>query len=143
MQKKFTNPIPVVDVICYHGFNDNLIAIGRKKIDGLYRLPGGFIDNNETDEQAAIRELYEETFLVDDEEPILIGTYVVNDWRYNCEPNNLLSLLYVTQAINPNDLDASDDLNEVFWADADFILTNKEKFVKIHFKMIKEHFIDV
>ena len=55
---------------------DRLLLI-RRKFDpfrGQYALPGGFIERGETCEQAALRELKEETG-IDGKNPRLIGVY--------------------------------------------------------------------
>ena len=60
----YENPKPTATLLCP---NDNAILLVKRAFDpgkGLWGLPGGFIELNETPEDAAIRELYEETRLV-------------------------------------------------------------------------------
>jgi ADP-ribose pyrophosphatase YjhB (NUDIX family) len=59
--KQYENPIPTVDIVVRKG---NLILLeqrGREPFEGMRCLPGGHVDNGETVESAALRELKEET----------------------------------------------------------------------------------
>lgn len=59
----YVNPAPVVVIVVCK--NDKIVLVKRKFNPGKDRwaLPGGFIDFDETPEQAAVRELKEETNL--------------------------------------------------------------------------------
>lgn len=50
-----------VGVICFRGDEVLLIRRGKAPRKGDWSIPGGRIEPNETEEQAALRELYEET----------------------------------------------------------------------------------
>lgn len=57
----YENPRIVVATVCVFG---DRILLGRRAIEpreGHWTLPGGFMENNETTEEAAIRETLEET----------------------------------------------------------------------------------
>ena len=58
----YKNPLPTVDVIIYTE-NKDVLLIKRKNPPFGYALPGGFVDVGETLEDAAIREIKEETGL--------------------------------------------------------------------------------
>ena len=58
---EYKNPKPTVDIIIYK--NDHLILIKRNNKPIGWALPGGFIDEGEKAEHAAIREAKEETNL--------------------------------------------------------------------------------
>ncbi len=57
----YKNPIPTVDIIIEYG--GGIVLIKRKNPPLGWALPGGFVEYNETLEEAAIREAKEETGL--------------------------------------------------------------------------------
>lgn len=64
--KKFKNPIPTVDIIIemeHSSGQSGIVLIRRKNPPYGWALPGGFVDYNESLEQAAKREAREETSL--------------------------------------------------------------------------------
>lgn len=64
--KKFKNPIPTVDIIIemeHSGGQPEIVLIKRKNPPYGWALPGGFVEYNESLEQAAKREAKEETSL--------------------------------------------------------------------------------
>ena len=73
-EKQSNNPIPVVDVIIQQ--DSEVLFAKRKKepFKGYLGLPGGFVNIRETIEEAARREVKEETFL-DIELTDIIGVY--------------------------------------------------------------------
>lgn len=74
MSEKQSNPVPVVDVIIQQ---ESTILLARRKKDpfkGYLGLPEGFVNIGETIEEAARRELKEETSL-DVELTDILGVY--------------------------------------------------------------------
>jgi 8-oxo-dGTP diphosphatase len=68
MEQKYRNPIPTVDIIIEIINEDNsgsgkVVLIKRKNPPYGWALPGGFVDYNESLENAARREAKEETSL--------------------------------------------------------------------------------
>lgn len=57
--KDYKNPIPTVDAIIQRG--SDILLIKRKKdpFKNMLALPGGFVNENETVEEAIIREIRE------------------------------------------------------------------------------------
>lgn len=56
-----TRPIPAVGVVCFRGQDVLLIRRGRSPKRGEWSLPGGRIEPGERAQDAALRELAEET----------------------------------------------------------------------------------
>lgn len=65
MHNKYKNPVPTVDIIIEINKENtkNIVLIERKNPPFGWALPGGFVDYNESLENAAIREAKEETNL--------------------------------------------------------------------------------
>lgn len=66
---KYPRPSVTVDIVLlsYSQVNPQVLLIRRKNppFQNLWALPGGFIDMDETLEESALRELYEETNIKD------------------------------------------------------------------------------
>lgn len=60
-ETKKSNPIDCVGVICFRGEDVLLIKRGTPPRKGEWSIPGGRIEANETQCDAALRELFEET----------------------------------------------------------------------------------
>lgn len=54
-------PVPAVGIICFRGDDVLLIKRGKPPKIGEWSIPGGRIEAGETQEEAALRELFEET----------------------------------------------------------------------------------
>ena len=73
---KHSNPVPAVDFLITKDDNANILLVRRKNdpFKGMLSIPGGFIKEGETSEDAMRREAKEETFLL--VEPVaILGVY--------------------------------------------------------------------
>lgn len=107
----FRNPAPTADVII-HEPERGVLLVRRRNPPLGHALPGGFIDEGEQAEAAAIREMREETGL-DVELEGLLGVYS----RPGRDPRqHTLTLVFIGRARNPAALCAGDDAAEArFW----------------------------
>ena len=111
---RWTSPVATIDVAI---FNDDhtKILLGRKENQDKFRLIGGFVDINETFEQAVKREANEETGVIL-KNIKFVDSFVVDDWRYHSENNNIISALHIAE-IKSGNAKPGDDIIEVKWVD--------------------------
>jgi ADP-ribose pyrophosphatase YjhB (NUDIX family) len=110
--KEYRNPTPTIDVILQR--NSNILLIRRKNdpFKGFLALPGGFINEGETAEQAARRETVEETSL--EVEPIdILGVY--SDPRRDPR-KHVMSVVFVA-IITGGSESAGDDAGKLEWVE--------------------------
>lgn len=101
---QYRNPTPTVDVIVHH--NDQILLIERKNEPVGWALPGGFVDEGEMVETAAIREVKEETNIDIELEHLL---YVYSSPDRDIRQHNL-SVVFT--AHSTQDPTAGDDANK-------------------------------
>ncbi len=121
MQNQWNGPETCIDSAL---FNDDYtqILLGRKKDETLFRLIGGFVENEETLEETVIRESKEESN-VEVKLGDYIGSFIVDDWRKRGEVNKILTILFAsTFTGKPN---PGDDIEELKWFDYNDELYNE------------------
>lgn len=96
---EYKQPSLTVDCVVFDNAG-RLLLIERKHppFQGQYALPGGFVDYDETTEQAAARELFEETGLVA-KKLTLIGVY--SD-PHRDPRKHVISIAYLVSVIHYN-----------------------------------------
>ncbi len=101
----YRNPAPTTDVIIYDAQTNAVVLIERVNPPHGYALPGGFVDYGEKVEDAAVREMREETGL-DITLKGLLGVYSKPDR----DPRfHTISVVYVGEAVDTRSLCAGDD----------------------------------
>ena len=113
MSKYVSKIFVTVDVLVINKKTDEILLIKRlnEPFKDCWALPGGFVDENEDLEQAARRELFEETN-IETEEMIQIGAFGTpkRDPR-----GHMISVAYQTDLIDNQIVKAKDDAKEVKW----------------------------
>lgn len=110
----YSKVYPTVDVAVFKE-DRNYLLLGRKRNLKEWRLPGGFVDVNDADfEAAAKRELREECGNMEIGDMCYIGSTKIDDWRYRNEEDKIITLLFTTDLVYGHAI-ASDDLQEVKW----------------------------
>ena len=106
----YRNPTPTADVVIYEP-DRGVVIISRANEPVGYALPGGFIDEGEQAEDAARREMLEETGL-DVELTGLLGVYS----RPDRDPRqHTLTTVFTGTPRNPDALCAGDDAANAAW----------------------------
>jgi 8-oxo-dGTP diphosphatase len=106
------NPAPAVDFIISKDDNSKILLVRRKNdpFKGMLSIPGGFINEGETAENAMIREAKEETSLV--VEPIaILGVY--SDPQRDPRMHTI-SVTFITRIVQGSE-NARDDAAALQW----------------------------
>lgn len=113
MSKYVSKIFVTVDVLVINKKTDEILLIKRlnEPFKDCWALPGGFVDENEDLEQAARRELFEETN-IETEEMIQIGAFGTP----NRDPRgHMICVAYQTDLIDNQIVKAKDDAKETKW----------------------------
>ena len=113
MSKYVSKIFVTVDVLVINKKTEEILLIKRlnEPFKDCWALPGGFVDENEDLEQAARRELFEETNIETDE-MTQIGTF---GKPYRDPRGHMISVAYQTNLNENQKVKAKDDAKEVKW----------------------------
>lgn len=104
---KYSNPLPTADVVVYDD-SFRIVLVRRKNPPLGMALPGGFIEEGESAEHAAVREIKEETGL----DITLSGVLGVYSWPLRDERCHTLTTVFAARCTSPEKLHAGDDAAE-------------------------------
>jgi 8-oxo-dGTP diphosphatase len=113
---EYRNPVPAVDIILQQGSEILLVKRKDEPFKDHLALPGGFVNEEESVENAAMREAVEETSL--EIQPIdILGVY--SDPKRDPR-RHILTVVFVGTILNgvPN---PGDDSSEIEWVQVDNI----------------------
>ena len=115
---EYARPAVAVDLIvirCPDSAENELLLIrrGQDPFRGCWALPGGFVEENETLEQAAVRELQEET-------SVEVGMHCVSQFKaYSAvdrDPRTrVISVVFWAKIADHGQVEAGDDAAEAKW----------------------------
>ncbi len=129
---QYRNPAPTVDVLLQR--DSKVLMIRRKKdpFKGQFALPGGFVNEGETIEEAMKREAMEETSL--EVEPIdILGVY--SDPKRDPR-KHILSIVFVGIIVGGSDK-AGDDAAILEWVDLEGI--EKQQIAFDHITILRDY----
>ena len=108
--KEYKNPIPTVDAIIQKSNSILLVKRSKDPYKNQFALPGGFVNEGETIEEAIKREVYEETSL--EVHPIdILGVY--SDPKRDPR-GHIMTVVFIVLIIRGNP-SAGDDAKEISW----------------------------
>jgi bifunctional NMN adenylyltransferase/nudix hydrolase len=88
----------------------------KEGVKTIYRFIGGFVDTNETLEEAVIREAQEETDICIDGNLTFLGSFVIDDWRYKNSSDCILTSFFLGEYVfGGAKSKAKDDIDSVTW----------------------------
>jgi len=106
----YENPKPTATLICPKGEEILLVKRAVEPGKGLWGLPGGFIEMNETPQMAAVRELKEETGLTG-----VVEKFLGTSSHFNTIHGDVLLLGMLINVSDISGLQAGDDADKAEW----------------------------
>jgi ADP-ribose pyrophosphatase YjhB (NUDIX family) len=133
----YKNPIPAVDAIIQMDTQILLVKRKNEPFRGYMAIPGGFVNEGETVEDAAKREVREETSL-DIELVDILGVY--SDPKRDPRGHIMSTVFIAYVPVNRNksvEALAADDASELEWIDLEAI--PNEKFAFDHKRILMDY----
>ena len=107
------------------------VLFAQKPRETAWRFPGGFSEPRTSSfEEDVKREAREETGL-EIGEPVYVGSFNVDDWRYYGNVDKIRTLFYAVPYVFGAPI-ASDDISEISWVDFDDVLKEQVQIVPEH-----------
>ncbi len=127
--RRFPTVYPTVDIAVFRKEETELL-LARKDNETRFRLPGGFSDpEDDSYEEAALRELGEECGELTIDELTYLGSCRIDDWRYRGSMDSVMTHLYACELLEGEPI-ANDDIAELRWFEVSRL--NKDLFVPEH-----------
>jgi 8-oxo-dGTP diphosphatase len=134
-EKEYKNPVPTVDLIVRKGNKILLERRGREPFTGMRCLPGGHVDYGETVENAALRELKEETSI----DAKLVGILGVFSDPKRDPRGQRISVVFIADWINGDPVGA-DDAESAEWMSESEVRAEKFSMAFDHSLIIRNYF---
>lgn len=136
--KRYPSVYPTVDVAVFRT-NRSEILLGRKDIDGKWRLIGGFADPEDDGfATSAKRELREECGSIEISELTFEGSFAIDDWRYRFEQDKIITTLFSAD-FRSGEPSAQDDVAELNWFSMEALarMVNNDETAPEHTQMFR------
>jgi 8-oxo-dGTP diphosphatase len=137
-KKEYHDPIPTIDIILRKSTESNQDQIliekrGLAPFEGMYAIPGGHVEYGETVEEAALRELKEESGL---------NARLVNILGVYSDPNRdprgqRISTVFVADH-DGGRIMANDDAKSVEWISLSKLLEMKDEIAFDHYQILND-----
>jgi len=128
-------PVPVVDLVVRKGGKILLEQRGRPPFEGMHCLPGGHVEYSETVEEAALRELKEETSI----DARLIGILGVFSDPSRDPRGQRISTVFVADWIAGEPIGA-DDAKSAEWFDESDLRNSQFRLAFDHATILHDYF---
>jgi bifunctional NMN adenylyltransferase/nudix hydrolase len=135
---QFPQCFPTVDVAILNG-GKTKILLGRKPNEKKFRLIGGFADPGSPSYEADARREVMEEANIEVTDPVYIGSFLIDDWRYRNEPDRAIKTLLFEAFHMYGHPKAADDIAEVRWFELEPRL--KDQVVENH-KILLEQVLE-
>lgn len=114
-QSRFPTCYPTVDMVIFDEDHDRIL-LGKKTHEDGWRILGGFADPQSPSYEADVRRETHEEAGIEVTDPIYIGSFIIDDWRYRREIDKIKTLLFVCKKAHGSPR-PGDDIAEVKWFD--------------------------
>jgi len=118
-------PYPTVDIAVVRTKTREVLLAGKKEDGGKLRFIGGFFDAalDKSFEEAARRETFEETGGLETDEYRILGSSIIDDWRYRDTDDRVITTFFRAKYIFgvPK---ASDDIDLLKWVSYEKVMEN-------------------
>lgn len=132
LDMQYRNPTPTVDVILQRGSKVLMVRRSKDPFKGQLALPGGFVNEGETTEDAMKREVIEETSL--EVEPIeILGVY--SDPKRDPR-KHIMTIVFVGIIVGGLDR-AGDDAESIEWVELATI--QKQQIAFDHLTILRDY----
>mgnify|MGYP001557762406 CR=1 FL=1 len=124
-------------------YSERKVLLGGKQGEKALRFIGGFVDvEDESLEDAARRETYEETSGLGVDDFRGLGSYRIDDWRYRNTADKILTYFFAAQYIYGAP-QASDDLERLEWVSWDNFIDLLVNEHKVLGERLMKHLADI
>lgn len=122
----------------YNSEGEIEILLGRKPFREVFQFLGGFLDPKGTSEEAACRELREETsntIDVKENELVYLKSYFIDDYRYKNSCHKVSTSFFCVEVSNDIVAKPGDDIEEVRWFKLNDLVMDKSLLLLQHFNL--------